>query len=70
MNLAGKRILVCGGRDFTDYPLLCGTLDGLFPALVLRPSDKSSARRPPVSRGRGIRFSTTSFRKNDGDSER
>jgi hypothetical protein len=21
MNLAGKRILVCGGRDFTDYPL-------------------------------------------------
>jgi hypothetical protein len=26
MNLAGNRILVCGGRDFTDYPLLCGTL--------------------------------------------
>ena len=40
MNLAGNRILVCGGRDFTDYPLLCGTLDGLFPALVLRPSEK------------------------------
>jgi hypothetical protein len=22
MNLTGKRFLVCGGRDFTDYPLL------------------------------------------------
>jgi hypothetical protein len=40
MNLASKRILVCGGRDFTHYPSSCGTLDGLFPALVLWPSDK------------------------------
>jgi hypothetical protein len=48
MNLAGKRILVCGGRDFTHYPSSCGTLDGLFPALVLRPSDKVifTARHP------------------------
>jgi hypothetical protein len=53
MNLAGNRILVCGGRDFTDYPLLCGTLDGLFPALVLRPSEKSSfTARDPVPIGR------------------
>jgi hypothetical protein len=42
MNLAGKRILVRGGRDFTDCPLLCRMLDGLFPALVPRLSDKSS----------------------------
>jgi hypothetical protein len=27
INIAGKRILVYGSRDFTDYPLLCGTLD-------------------------------------------
>jgi YspA, cpYpsA-related SLOG family len=32
MTLAGKRILVCGGREFTDYQLVCQTLDGLFPA--------------------------------------
>jgi hypothetical protein len=39
MGLAGKRILVCGGRDFTDYRLLCKTLDGLFPAPMLPPND-------------------------------
>ena len=27
-----KRILVCGGRDFTHCPLVCKTLDGLFPS--------------------------------------
>jgi hypothetical protein len=31
--------LVCGGRDFTDYPLLCKTLDGLLAASTLPPSD-------------------------------
>jgi YspA, cpYpsA-related SLOG family len=39
MGLAGKRILVCGGRNFTDYRLLCKTLDGLFPAPMLPPHD-------------------------------
>jgi hypothetical protein len=36
MNLA----LVCGGRDFTTAPLVCGTIDACFRALVVRPSDK------------------------------
>jgi hypothetical protein len=49
MNLAGKRILVCGGRDFTDYPAPLRDDRRLFPALVLRPAAKSSfAARHPV----------------------
>jgi hypothetical protein len=40
MNLAGKPILVCGGRDFTDYPAPLRGDRRLFLALVLRPSDK------------------------------
>jgi hypothetical protein len=36
--LTGKRILVCGGREFSDYPLVCKTLDGLLSASTL-PSD-------------------------------
>jgi hypothetical protein len=48
MNLAGKRILVCGGRDFTDYPAPLRDDRRLFPALALRPAIKSSfvARHP------------------------
>jgi hypothetical protein len=38
MSLAAQCILVCGGQDFTDYALLCRTLDGLFAASTL-PSD-------------------------------
>jgi hypothetical protein len=40
MNLAGKRFLVFGGRDFTDYPAPLRDDRRLFPAVVLRPSDK------------------------------
>jgi hypothetical protein len=30
------RILVCGGRDFQDYELVCQVLDGLDPELVIQ----------------------------------
>jgi hypothetical protein len=54
MNIAGKRILVCGGRDFTDCRSSAGRSTACF-TLVLRPSEKSSftARdRVPIDRCR------------------
>jgi hypothetical protein len=48
MNLAGKPILVCGGRDFTDYPLLCGTIDAGFRRWCYGRQSRHSRRGTPV----------------------
>jgi hypothetical protein len=40
MNLAASAFSSEAAGTSPDYPVLCGTIDDLFPALVLRPSEK------------------------------